>query len=160
MSSTISDRDFKTAMGRFLTGVSVVSCIRADGSAYGLTVNSFSSVSLNPRLVLWSLIKDNSSVDDFANAASFSIAFLAADQGDLCQRFATEHKDRYESVAWHKGITGAPIIENALTVLECTPWAQYDGGDHVIHVGEVTAIHHNDEMNKPMSYFSGKVNEI
>lgn len=160
MSNVISDRDFKTAMGRFLTGVTIVSCMRQDGSAYGLTVNSFASVSLNPRLVLWSLIKDNSSADDFAKASSFSIAFLAENQGDICQRFATEHDDRFAGIAWHQGQSGAPIIENALTVLECQPWQQYDGGDHIIHVGEVIAIHHNDDAEKPMSYFAGKVNEI
>ena len=160
MTSTITDRDFKTAMGRFLTGVTVVSCIRKDGTAYGLTVNSFASVSLNPRLVLWSLIKDNSSAEDFAQASSFSIAFLSADQSDICQRFATEHDDRFEGVAWHKGASGAPIIENALTVVECKPWASHEGGDHMIHIGEVTAIHHNEATNNPMSYFSGKVNDI
>ena len=160
MTSKITDRDFKTAMGRFLTGVTIVSCIRKDGTAYGLTVNSFASVSLNPRLVLWSLIKDNSSAEDFAQAQSFSIAFLSADQTAICQRFATEHDDRFEGVAWRQGATGAPIIENALTVLECKPWASHEGGDHIIHIGEVTAIHHNEAANQPMSYFAGKVNDI
>lgn len=159
-SHNVTDRDFKTAMGRFLTGVTIVSCIRQDGTPYGLTVNSFASVSLNPRLVLWSLIKDNSSAEDFATAKSFSIAILADDQGDICQRFAADYDDRFETVAWHQGQTGAPIIENALTVLECTPWQQHDGGDHIIHIGEVSAIHHNPEAQKPMSYFAGKVNEI
>ena len=160
MSSVISDRDFKTAMGRFLTGVTIVSCIRRDGTAYGLTVNSFASVSLNPRLVLWSLIKDNSSAEDFAQAQSFSIAYLSSDQGEICQRFASDHEDRFDGVAYHQGTTGAPVIEHALTVIECKPWAQYDGGDHIIHVGEVVAIHHNEDASKPMSYFSGKVNVI
>ena len=160
MTNTISDRDFKTAMGRFLTGVTIVSCIRQDGTPYGLTVNSFASVSLHPRLVLWSLIKDNSSAADFASASSFSIAFLSADQADICQRFASDHEDRFATIAWHKGASGAPIIENALTVLECQPWAQYEGGDHIIHVGEVTEIHHNEAINTPMSYYSGKVNDI
>ena len=160
MSSIISDREFKTAMGRFLTGVTIVSCIRQDGTAYGLTVNSFASVSLNPRLILWSLIKDNSSAEDFAKATSLSIAYLSADQETICARFASNQADRFDGVAWHKGSTGAPIIENALTVLECTPWAQYDGGDHIIHVGEVVNVHNNDHASKPMSYFSGKVNVI
>lgn len=160
MTENVTDRDFKTAMGRFLTGVTIVSCIRQDGTPYGLTVNSFASVSLNPRLVLWSLIKDNSSAEDFAKAQSFSIAFLAEEQGDICQRFASDHEDRFAGVAWHQGPSGAPVIENALTVLECAPWQLHDGGDHIIHIGEVTAIHHNPDAQKPMSYFAGKVNEI
>lgn len=160
MNAPITDKDFKQAMGQFLTGVTVVSCIRQDGSAYGLTVNSFASVSLNPRLVLWSLIKDNSSAADFASAESFSIAFLAADQGDICQRFASDVPDRFDGIDWHKGSTGAPIITGALSVLECRSWQQYEGGDHIIHVGEVVDIHHNDEITKPMSYYAGKVNDI
>ena len=160
MSEMITDRDFKTAMGRFLTGVTIVSCIKQDGAPYGLTVNSFASVSLNPRLVLWSLIKDNARAADFSNATGFSIAFLAADQIDLCTRFATEHENRFDGVAWQAGTTGAPIIANALTVLDCKPWQQYDGGDHIIYIGEVTEIHHNDDASQPMSYFAGKVNDI
>lgn len=157
---TITDRDFKTAMGRFLTGVTVVSCIRQDGTAYGLTVNSFASVSLTPRLVLWSLIKDNSSAADFAKADSFSIAILTSDQADICQRFATEHDDRFAGIAWHKGQAGAPIIEGAMSVLECRPWQNHEAGDHIIYIGEVIAIHQTDTPARPMSYFAGKVNEI
>ena len=160
MNAPMTDRDFKTAMGRFLTGVTVVSCIKEDGNPYGLTVNSFASVSLNPRLVLWSLIKNNSSADDFAKADSFSIAILSKGQADICQRFASEHEDRFAGIAWHKGTTGAPVIEEALSVLECRPWAQYDGGDHIIHVGEVVHIHQNEHISAPMSYFAGKVNDI
>ena len=160
MNAAISDKDFKQAMSQFLTGVTIVSCIRQDGTAYGLTVNSFSSVSLNPRLVLWSLIKDNARAADFAQASSFSIAFLAEDQGALCQRFASDVSDRFEGIEWYQGDTGAPIIAGALSVLECTPWQQYEGGDHIIHVGEVVKIHHNDTVIRPMSYFSGKVNGI
>ena len=160
MSSPFSDKDFKQAMGQFLTGVTIVSVMKKDGSPYGLTVNSFSSVSLNPRLVLWSLIKENSAASDFADASSFSIAFLASDQAALCQRFASDHQDRFEGVSWHQGKTGAPVIEGALCVLECASWQQYDGGDHVIHVGEVLAIHNDNKEAKPMSYFAGKVNDI
>ena len=160
MTSPISDRDFKTAMGRFLTGVTVVSCIKQDGTPYGLTVNSFASVSLNPRLVLWSLIKDNSSAQDFALADSFSIAFLTQEQSEICNRFASDYENRFETISWHNGRTNAPIIENALTVLECRPWQSYEGGDHIIHVGEVVAIHHNEDAGKPMSYYAGKVNDV
>lgn len=160
MSSPVSDKDFKQAMGQFLTGVTIVSCIRKDGTPYGLTVNSFSSVSLNPRLVLWSLIKENSAAQDFADASSFSISFLASDQTDLCQRFASDHQDRFEGVSWHIGSSGAPVIEDSLCVIECAPWQQYEGGDHIIHVGEVLAIHNDDVKTAPMSYFAGKVNDI
>ena len=160
MSDIITDRDFKTAMGRFLTGVTIVSCIKQDGTPYGLTVNSFASVSLSPRLVLWSLINDNAQADDFAKAEGFSIAFLSSDQSDLCTRFASEHENRFDGVEWQHGTSGTPIIANALTVLECKPWQQYDAGDHIIHIGEVQAIHHNNHASQPMSYFAGKVNDI
>ena len=160
MNATITDADFKAAMGQFLTGVTIVSCIKEDGRPYGLTVNSFASVSLNPRLVLWSLIKGNSSADDFAKASSFSIAFLGADQDALCTRFATDHEDRFATIDWQIGQNGAPVISGCPCVLECRPYAQYDGGDHIIHVGEVMAIHHHETDTPPMSYYAGKVNAI
>jgi len=160
MSSLITDKQFKTAMGQFITGVTIVSCIKQDGNPYGLTVNSFASVSLSPRLVLWSLIKGNSCASDFEQAQHFSIAFLAHEQTELCGRFSTEHEDRFKGVDWHTGHTGAPVIAGALRVLECRSWQQYDGGDHIIHVGEVLHIHEHENDLQPMSYFSGKVNDI
>lgn len=157
---TVTDRDFKDAMGRFLTGVTIVSIMREDGSAYGLTVNSFASVSLKPRLVLWSLIKTNTHADAFAKAERFSIAMLSHDQEALCTRFASDVDDRFDGVSWHKSENDLPILDGALTVLECQSFAQYDGGDHIIFIGEIIAIHQGQNDQKPMSYYSGKVNQI
>ena len=154
------DKTFKTAMSRFLTGVTIVSCYDKSGAPYGLTVNSFASVSLHPQLVLWSLIKDSTKYDDFCDAAGYSIALLAQDQSELCMRFASNHEDRFEGVSWEKGQHGLPVIQGALSVLECHPYAQYDGGDHTIFVGEVKAIHNAEEDLAPLSYFAGKVNAL
>ena len=153
-------RDFKTAMGRFLTGVTVVSCLDKAGKPCGLTVNSFASVSLEPPLVLWSLIKGSSLHEAFIEADSYAIAILAAEQKDICYRFASDADDRFDTISWRKGTLGLPIINDCLSVLECKDYAQYDGGDHIIFVGEVMAIHNHTEQLKPLSYFSGKVNEI
>lgn len=153
-------RDFKTAMGRFLTGVTVVSCLDESGKACGLTVNSFASVSLDPPLVLWSLIKGSSLHEAFTKADSFAIAILAEDQKDICYRFASDVEDRFDTISWRSGSLGLPVINDCLSVLECKSYAQYDGGDHIIFVGEVMVIHNHKDQLKPLSYFSGKVNEI
>ena len=153
-------RDFKTAMGRFLTGVTIVSCLDHNGQPCGLTVNSFASVSLDPPLVLWSLIKGSSLHTAFTQADSYAIAILGENQKDICYRFASDVEDRFETISWQSGVTGLPIINDCLSVLECKSYAQYDGGDHIIFVGEVTAIHNHSDQLKPLSYFSGKVNEI
>ena len=75
-------------------------------------------------------------------------------------RFASNHEDRFEGVAWEKGQHGLPVIQGALSVLECHPYAQYDGGDHTIFVGKVKAIHNAEEDLAPLSYFAGKVNAL
>lgn len=157
---SFDSRDFKTAMGRFLTGVTIVSCLDEQGKACGLTVNSFASVSLEPPLVLWSLIKGSSLHNAFSNAEGYSIAILADGQKDICYRFASDSEDRFQDISWRSGTLGLPIINDCLSVLECKSYAQYDGGDHIIFVGEVMTIHNHTDQLKPLSYFSGKVNEI
>ncbi len=145
----------RSAMGLFLTGVTVVTVTGADQVPYGLTVNSFNSVSLSPPLVLWSLDKRNEKLDLFRSANGFAVNIMAADQADICQFFASAETDRFSACDWRFGAYGQPLIEGALAALECRPWAEYDGGDHVIFVGEVMSI--QQKTGAPLAFFDGKL---
>ncbi|HYB11578.1 MAG TPA: flavin reductase [Alphaproteobacteria bacterium] len=130
-------RAFRNALGRFPTGVTVVTTLTPDGIPIGLTANSFSSVSLDPPLVLWSLAKSASALPIFLNAPHYAINVLAAEQIALSRRFANERGDRFKGVECRRGLGGVPIIEGCTAWFECHNVARHDGGDHVILIGEV-----------------------
>ena len=128
---------FRSALGMFATGVTIVTARGPDGSLVGLTANSFNSVSLSPPLVLWSLAQRAGSMPVFSRGSHYAINILAAEQQDLARRFATRDIDRFAGVAWREGAGGAPVLEGAAAVFECANRSQYQEGDHVIFVGEV-----------------------
>jgi flavin reductase (DIM6/NTAB) family NADH-FMN oxidoreductase RutF len=132
-----SQDDFRAALGQFTTGVTIVTALDAQGKLVGLTANSFNSVSLSPPLVLWSLGRHSSSMAGFLSATSYAVNVLAADQRTLAERFASKGVDRFEGVRWRAGLTGAPVIDGAVAVFECSHRSQHDEGDHVIFVGQV-----------------------
>lgn len=129
--------DFRAALGQFATGVTIVTARDEDGRLVGLTANSFNSVSLSPPLVLWSLGRHSSTMAGFLSARHYAINVLAADQRPLAERFARKGIDRFDGAPWRPGITGAPVIDGAVAVFECTHRNQYDEGDHIIFVGQV-----------------------
>lgn len=129
--------DFRTALGMFATGVTVVTARGADGRRVGLTANSFNSVSLDPPLVLWSLWRQAGSVPAFSSGSHYAINILAADQRDLAERFASRLPDRFDGLPLREGAGGALIIEGAAAVFECFNRSRYEEGDHIIFVGEV-----------------------
>ena len=145
----------RRAMGSFLTGVTIVTTIKGSEPPYGLTVNSFNSVSLNPPLILWSLDISNDCTQMFRDAAAFAVNVMPAGSDNLIRRFASPEQDRFEDVAWHKGATGQPVLDSALTTFECRLWAEYAGGDHVIFVGEVLSIKTQD--GDAAAYFKGQL---
>lgn len=130
-------RGFRNALGRFPTGVTVVTTLDPNGRRIGLTANSFNSVSLDPPLVLWSLAKSASSLTDFANAPHYAINVLAADQIGLSRQFSGATEDRFKGVPCRKGLGEVPLIEGCAAWFECHNVHQYEGGDHVILVGRV-----------------------
>ena len=132
-----SPEDFRAALGQFTTGVTIVTARDPDGRLIGLTANSFNSVSLSPPLVLWSLARQSSSMPGFLAASHYAINVLAADQRLLAERFARKGIDRFEGTPWRPGLTGAPVIEGAVAVFECSHRSQHDEGDHLIFVGQV-----------------------
>ena len=132
-----SQRDFRSALGMFATGVTIVTARATDGTLIGLTANSFNSVSLTPPLVLWSLSRAAASLAAFSAGSHYAINILAADQKTLAERFAARGADRWDGVAYRQGQGGAPLLEGAAASFECFNRSRYEEGDHVIFVGEV-----------------------
>jgi flavin reductase (DIM6/NTAB) family NADH-FMN oxidoreductase RutF len=133
----MDSQQFRAALGTFATGVTIITVRSPDGGLFGLTANSFNSVSLEPPLVLWSLARRANAMPVFAHGTHYAINILAADQMQLAQRFATRDIDRFAGVAWREGAGGAPLLDGAVATFECANRSQYEEGDHVIFVGEV-----------------------
>jgi flavin reductase (DIM6/NTAB) family NADH-FMN oxidoreductase RutF len=129
--------DFRKALGQFSTGVTVVTTRGIDGRRVGMTANSFSSVSLDPPLVLWSLARQAPSLADFTAASHFAINVLAAHQHHLSRRFSTPLADKFGGVDCSEGTAGVPLIDGAIARFVCRNVRQHDGGDHLIFIGEV-----------------------
>jgi flavin reductase (DIM6/NTAB) family NADH-FMN oxidoreductase RutF len=130
----------REVLGLYPTGITVVTVRSADGELYGVTVNSFSSVSLDPPLVLFSLSRKLPTLTAVLSAKTFAVHFLRDDQKQVSARFARAQSNKWEDVVYRDGQTGCPVLEGSLAVLECSLYAQYDGGDHVIVLGRVEHI--------------------
>ncbi|MEN9384730.1 MAG: hypothetical protein RI959_485 [Pseudomonadota bacterium] len=128
---------FRSALGMFATGVTIVTARSADGTPVGLTVNSFNSVSLAPPLVLWSLSRHARSMPVFEQASHYAIHVLGVEQRELAERFASKDADRWSGLGFVEGSGGVPLLEGAAAVFECRNRSRYWEGDHVILVGEV-----------------------
>jgi flavin reductase (DIM6/NTAB) family NADH-FMN oxidoreductase RutF len=147
--------EFRTSLGMFATGVTIVTARTAEGELVGLTANSFNSVSLTPPLVLWSLSRNAGSMAAFSNGRHYAINVLAADQQALALRFASRGTDRWADVAFTEGVSGAPLLAGAAATFECFNRSQYGEGDHVIFVGEVERCAHRADAS-PLLYHGGK----
>ena len=132
-----SPKEFRSALGMFATGVTIVTAMTPDGKPIGLTANSFNSVSLDPPLVLWSLASMAASLPAFSTGSHYAIHILAAEQKALAERFALKGTDRWGGVEFTRGTGDAPLISGALATFECFNRSRYEEGDHVIFVGEV-----------------------
>lgn len=133
-------KELRRALGDFVTGVTVITTVDAQGRLYGLTANSFSSVSLDPPLVLWSQAVRAPSHGVFSGAQRFAINILAEDQIELSNRFATSGHDKFAGLEVDLGQGGVPLLRGCRAWLECTATTRLPGGDHTIHVGEVQTI--------------------
>jgi flavin reductase (DIM6/NTAB) family NADH-FMN oxidoreductase RutF len=150
-----SSQEFRSALGMFATGVTIVTARTPAGVLVGLTASSFNSVSLNPPLVLWSLAQAASSMAAFSTGSHYAINILAADQKALAERFASRREDRWAGVAFTEGACGAPLLDGAAATFECFNRSRYEEGDHVIFVGEVERCSHRDGAS-PLLYHGGK----
>ena len=147
-------RDFRRALGQFATGVTVVTTRASDGRRVGVTVNSFSSVSLNPPLILWSLSRQAPSFSDFSRASHFAINVLEASQHHLSRQFSTPLPDKFAGVELVEGIGGVPLLKGVIAQLVCRKVKEYDGGDHVIFLGEVEEYRWSE--GEPLVFHSGR----
>ena len=132
----IDDARFRQAMGHFASGVTVVTTA-AGSELYGMTVSSFSSLSLNPPLILICIDKSVPSHDILKHAGCFVVNILEERQEHLSRRFATTATDKFKGVAWHTGNLGLPVLATTLAAIECRLRDALDGGDHTIFIGEV-----------------------
>ena len=152
-------RTLRDALGCFATGVTVVTCLQPDGTPAGLTVNSFTSVSLDPPLLLVCLHKMAASAPALTETRCFAINVLQTGQQPASIRFATRDEDRFGSTPWACGEAGAPILEESLCVFECERYAVYDGGDHHILVGKVVKASFDAALD-PLLYFRGRYRRL
>jgi 4-hydroxyphenylacetate 3-hydroxylase, reductase component len=127
----------RAALGRFATGVTIITCLDAQGQRVGLTANSFTSLSLAPPLVLWSLRRASPSWPAFEAARHFAVNVLAEAQVDLSRRFASSKPGKFEEGVWGAGLGGAPVLSGCAAVFECVSHAAHDGGDHRLFIGQV-----------------------
>jgi flavin-dependent trigonelline monooxygenase, reductase component len=144
----------KDVMRHFPQGVTVVTTTSPEGPK-GMTVSSFTSISLTPPLVLVSLAKGSDLHDLFVNAKAFAVNFLAEDQKSVSDLFAgrVKVKERFDQVKSHSGVTGAPLIDGVRAVIECRTWRVEDGGDHSIMLGEVVGAAVASKR-RPLVYYS------
>jgi len=152
---SFSTTEFRSALGMFATGVTIVTARAANGRLVGLTANSFNSVSLSPPLVLWSLARAAASLAVFSAGTHYAINVLAADQKDLALQFSTRQGERWQGVAHHPGVAGAPLIDGCAASFECFNRIRYEQGDHVIFVGEVEHCTHRDGAS-PLLFHGGR----
>lgn len=147
-------RDLRNCLGTFVTGVTIVTTLDAGGNPVGITANSFSSVSLEPPLVLWSQALAARSFPTFRDAERFIINILAEDQQHLSTRFARAGEDKFASTSIRKGIGGLPIIDGCSAFLECVKVATYPGGDHAVQLGQVVNFERTELQ--PLAFHAGR----
>jgi len=132
------DKDrFRVVMSHFAAGVTVVTTLDADGRPFGLTATAFSSVSLDPPLVLVCVDKKAETYPHFEPAGVFAVNFLSLGQRDISQHFAKHGGDKFRELGWRAGVLGAPLLEGTIGHVECRIRHWYDAGDHTIMVGEI-----------------------
>lgn len=145
---------FRAALGAFATGVTVITTVGRNGEPVGLTANSFNSVSLDPPLVLWSLARKAFSLQDFVAARHWAVHILSAEQEAISNQFARAGQDKFAGVDVEVSAHGVPLLRHCAARFECTTTFQYEGGDHIIFVGEVKQFRKNDVP--PLVFHAGK----
>jgi len=156
MTETANNRinDLRRAFSHFATGVTVVTMLDSAGERVGMTANSFSSLSLDPPLVLWSLAKSSTNYSAFCSAQHFAVHVLDATQSLLAKRFATKEIDRFCELETRSGHGEVPLLSLFHACFECETYARYEGGDHTIIVGRVLGT--TECPGEPLLFYRGK----
>lgn len=147
-------RALRDAFGCFATGVTIVTTSGPAGVDVGLTANSFSSVSLDPPMVLWSLARSAGSIDVFRGCSHFAVHILSAEQEAMSARFASKGVDRFAGLEIERGPAGIPLLPDCMARFACKLAYQYEGGDHVIFVGEIVDFDHS--ARRPLVFHGGR----
>ncbi|AQH02917.1 nitrilotriacetate monooxygenase [Burkholderia sp. KK1] len=149
-------RRFRSALSMFATGVAVITAPRREGAPIGMTVASFNSVSLDPPLILFSVDRRSLSLADLCVAGSYAVNVLEESQQDVSNCFAKANSDKW---GWRDAADDSVLLPDTLATFECEPYAQYDGGDHVIFVGRVTR-HQTRSQGRPLIFFGGRYHTL
>jgi flavin reductase (DIM6/NTAB) family NADH-FMN oxidoreductase RutF len=159
----MDQRTFRNIMGTFATGVTVITMPTRDGGAWGMTANSFTSLSLDPTLVVVCVDKSTRTHEFMLDTDAWAVNILAADQEAVSRNFALKEGNEERQMigtAWRPGQTGAPIIEGVLSYLDCRTYAKCDGGDHTIFLGEVVEAGVSEEKTEPLLFYRGKYRQL
>lgn len=148
-------KEFRNALGQFPTGVTVITTLDDSGNPIGITASSFNSVSMDPPLILWSVDKNAHSAKVFQTAKYFNVNVLSEKQITISNNFAQKGEDKFTDITYKAGIDGCPILENTAAFFECKTWNLYDGGDHIIIVGEVVSYQCKPSV-KPLVFSKGR----
>ena len=154
----ISKEEFRAALSRFASGVTIVTTKDANDKFHGITVSAFASVSLEPPMILVCIDKKSGSHNAFRDSELFVVNVLAEGQEDLSNRFAAPLPDKFEGVEYRPGIGEIPVLEDAFVTLECRLVYAYEGGDHTIFVGLIENSSVKDET--PLVYWHGNYREL
>jgi len=149
---------YRRTCAQFTTGITVVTTLDSHGHPHGMTVNSFSSVSLEPPLVLVSIDLRNAILGHFISSSWFAINILAEHQEDISRRFSSPSENRFLGLSWHPGESGTPLLDGVLAQLECSVARTFDVGDHTVLIGEVKSAQHSE--GKPLVYFDSSYRSL
>ena len=154
----LDSREIRDIMGHFATGVTVVTTRDGAGSPFGLTVNAFTSLSLNPPLVVVCIDKAAQCYSCFEESKVFAINVLSEDQEELSRRFATKGIEKFGEIKWHRGENNVPLLDGSIGTIECKIVNSYEGGDHTIYLGEIVSA--NATEDRPLLFFKGKYHRL
>lgn len=146
--------DYRNALGKFGTGVAIVTSKTTDDLPVGVTINSFNSVSLDPPIVLWSLNKQSPSLKAFDDTGRFVIHVLSKDQVDLSKRFSSRIEEKFANVEYEFGDLGVPLIPACAAIFECTTWQRQQVGDHILFLGLVENFKSTEK--EALLYYKGR----
>ncbi len=156
---SIDGHEFRDALGCFATGVCVITANPEGYQPFGMTVNSFASVSLDPPLILWSLQNDSEMFDAWQKSRQFAVNILRKDQRDLASQYARKGDHALAAEHFTRGATGIPVLPESLVSLECELSTTHPGGDHVILVGRVLEMENRDN-GEPLLFCAGGYREL
>lgn len=151
---------YKTVMGSFPSGVTVVTTLDTEGDIVGITASAFSALSLDPALVLFCPNYSSDTYPILRDSKRFAIHLLSAEQQTEAYAFAKKGKDKTAGIEWRMSELGNPLLDGATAIIECELWREYDGGDHAIIVGAIQNLIVPDDEVVPMIYHRGKLGAL